>query len=61
MRISDWGFVRVPKAMLWAHVQKFQFEILTVNKICGIVCFREIVLESSRNVSETTPWRFGYW
>ena len=35
---------------------KFQLEIFTVNVISGIVYFREIILESSRNVSETTPW-----
>ena len=34
---------------------KFQLEILTINVISGIVCFRKIILESSRNVSETTP------
>ena len=34
----------------------FQFEILTINVISSIVYFREIILESSRNVSETTPW-----
>ena len=35
---------------------KFQFKILTINVISIIVYFREIILESSRNVSETTPW-----
>ena len=34
---------------------KFQLEILTINVIFGIVYFRKIILESSRNVSETTP------
>ena len=34
---------------------KFQREILTINGIYGIVYFRKISLESSRNVSETTP------
>ena len=34
---------------------KFQFEIMTLNMITGIVYFREIILESSRNVSETIP------
>ena len=34
---------------------KFQLEILTINVITGIVYFREIILESSWNVSETTP------
>ena len=34
---------------------KFQFEIMTLNVITGIVYFREIILESSWNVSETTP------
>ena len=37
---------------------KFQLEILTRNVISCIVYFREIILESSRNVSETTPWFF---
>ena len=26
MRISSWNFVRVPKAMLWAHVQSFSLK-----------------------------------
>ena len=34
---------------------KFRFEILTINVISGTVYFREIILESSQNVSETTP------
>ena len=34
---------------------KFQLEILTINVISGIVYFREIILESSRSISETTP------
>ena len=34
---------------------KFQLEILTINIISGIVYFREIILESSWNVCETTP------
>ena len=35
---------------------KFQLEILLINVISVIVYFREIILESSRNVSETTSW-----
>ena len=35
---------------------KFRLEILSLNEILGIVYFREIILESLRNVSETTPW-----
>ena len=31
-------------------------EILTMNVIFGIEYFRKIILESSQNVSETTPW-----
>ena len=38
---------------------KFQLEILTINVISGIVYFREIMLESSPNVSETTPRRLN--
>ena len=34
---------------------KFRLEILTIHVIFGIVYFREIILENSRNVSETTP------
>ena len=34
---------------------KFQLKFLTINVISGIVYFREIILESSRNLSETTP------
>ena len=35
----------------------FQLEILNINVISGIAYFREIILESSRNVSESTPRR----
>ena len=35
---------------------KFQLEIPIINVIIGIVYFREIISESSWNVSETTPW-----
>ena len=35
---------------------KFQLEILIRNTISAIHKFRENILESSRNVSETTPW-----
>ena len=34
---------------------KFQPEIPTINVISGIEYFREIIFESSRNVTETTP------
>ena len=34
---------------------KFQLEILTINVISGMVYFREIILESLWNFSETTP------
>ena len=34
---------------------KFQLEILTINVISDTVYFRDIILESSRNVRETTP------
>ena len=34
---------------------KFQFEILTINVISSIVYFREIILDSSRNVSDNWP------
>ena len=36
-------------------------EILTENVIFGIVYFREIILKSSRNVSETTPKSRPNW
>ena len=37
----------------------FQLGILTINVICGIVYFHEIILESWWNVSEITPWSSG--
>ena len=36
----------------WAHGQS---EILSINVISGMVYFREVILVSSRNISETTP------
>ena len=35
---------------------KFQFEILIRSTISAIHKFRDNILESSRNISETTPW-----
>ena len=35
---------------------KFRLEIITLNVISSIVDFREIILESSRNVNEKKPW-----
>ena len=39
---------------------KSQLEILTIKVISDIVYFREIILESLWNVSETIPWLFAY-
>ena len=42
--------------MLWfGHSCKSQLDFLAINVIPGIVYFREIILETSRSVSETTP------
>ena len=50
LRISSCNFVRVPKAWLWAHVQSFN------SKCNKKYDFSHIqILESSRNVSETSP------
>ena len=54
VRVSSWNFVRVPKAWLWART-KFQFEMLIGSAISATHKFRDNILESSRNVSETTP------
>ena len=35
---------------------KSQLEITTKNVISGIVYYSDVILESSQNVSETTPW-----
>ena len=43
-------------AMLWAHIQSFSLIFSSWMWFSGIVYFCEIVFESSRNVSETTPW-----
>ena len=51
MKISSLNFACVPKATR----TRFQLEIITMNMFSGIVYFREIIFESSRNVSETTP------
>ena len=47
-----------PKPCLGTRA-KIQLEILTINVVSGIVYFQEIVLESSRNVSEILPWLSG--
>ena len=53
LRISSWNYACVPKAM--GICTKFQLEILTINEISGNVDFDDIILENSRNISETTP------
>ena len=40
---------------------KFQLEILIRSTISAIHKFRESILESSRNISETTPWCSQWW
>ena len=52
--ISSWNFERVPNAVLWAHVQMFSLKF-SLNMTSGTAYFHDIVLESSRNVIETTP------
>ena len=49
VRISSWNFVRV-----FGHT-KFQLEMLIESMISATHKFRDNILESSRNVSETTP------
>ena len=57
LRISNWNFVH----WMCAHSHalgtctKFQLTILTINVICGIVYFCEIILESLWNFNQTTP------
>ena len=46
------------QSMALGTCTKFQLEIRIMNVITGIVHFREIILESSQNVSETTPWPY---
>ena len=50
--------MRISSHALGTHT-KFRLEILTLNVISSIVDFREIILESSRNFSETTPWLYN--
>ena len=40
---------------------KFQLKILTINVFSGIVYFPKIILESSRNIRETTPCIVEQW
>ena len=40
----------------FGYSTKFQLRILTINVTSGIVYFRDIIWEGSRNVSETPPW-----
>ena len=51
VRISSWNFVR----MLWAHLQSFSLKFVIRSTISAIHKLGENILESSRNVSETTP------
>ena len=59
MRISNLNFVRVPKSHAVGTCTKFQLEILSITVISGIIYFHDIILKSSRNASETTPWPSG--
>ena len=51
MRISNWNFVRVPKATR----TKFQLEIITINVISGIVYFREIIVGICETLVKQPP------
>ena len=55
VRISSWNSVCVPKTLALGTRTKFRLEILIRSTISAIHKFRENILESSRNVSETTP------
>ena len=48
-------FVRISSPKGHTYKVLFQLEILIINVIYGIVYFREIILESLRNICETTP------
>ena len=58
MRISSRNVIRVPKAMLTCT--NFRLEIFIINVICGIAYFHEIILDSLRNVSETSPCHVNF-
>ena len=58
--ISSWNFVRVPNAWLWAHEQSFSLKCSYEVRFLQTHKFRENILESSRNVSETTPQRLQF-
>ena len=52
MRILSWNFVCAQSHVLGTRT-RFPLEILNINVIFVIVYFRKIILETSRNVSET--------
>ena len=54
MRISNWNLHMCPK-QCFGHTYKISAWNYHHQCVSGIVYFREIILESSRNVSETTP------
>ena len=59
----NWNFCEIFKLKICTYARshalasrtKFQLGILIINVISGIVYFRQIMLESSQNVGETTP------
>ena len=65
VRISSWNFVprlcTCAQSMALGTRTKFQLEILIRSTISAKQKFREIILESLRNVSETTPWTSNFF
>ena len=55
LRISSWNFEIVPKALLWAHVQICSLKFASEVWYLSLCIFVRLFLQSSRNVSETTP------
>ena len=55
VKISSWNFVRVPKSMALGTRTKFELKIFIRSTISAIHTFWKNILESLRNVSETTP------
>ena len=55
MRISSWNFVRVPKAMLWAHVQSFSLSFSSSMWLLALYIFARLFWRDRETLVKQPP------
>ena len=55
VRISNWNFIRVPKAMLWAHVQSFNLKFSPLMWFLVLSIFRRLFWRARETLVKQPP------